>query len=93
MDEVIAQIETDKVTIDIKAPSAGVLQKLMIKAADTVVPGQVRPVHNCVTSEQPASTRLRTCLASTALLGFIWVDAQYKVPAGTAVFAGRRRCR
>ncbi|GIL43006.1 hypothetical protein Vafri_817 [Volvox africanus] len=40
-DEVIAQIETDKVTIDIKAPAAGVLQQLHIKPSDLVVAGQV----------------------------------------------------
>lgn len=40
-DEVIAQIETDKVTIDIKAPSAGTLEQLLVKPSDTVVAGQV----------------------------------------------------
>ena len=29
-DEVIAQIETDKVTIDVRAPTAGVITELMV---------------------------------------------------------------
>lgn len=40
-DETIAQIETDKVTIDVKAPSAGTLTELRIKEGDTVQTGQV----------------------------------------------------
>ncbi|CAI5995101.1 unnamed protein product [Closterium sp. NIES-64] len=38
-DEVIAQIETDKVTIDVRSPRAGVLQKIEVKVGDTVTPG------------------------------------------------------
>lgn len=30
-DETIAQIETDKVTVDVKAPSAGKLSKLQVR--------------------------------------------------------------
>ncbi|PNG99124.1 Dihydrolipoyllysine-residue succinyltransferase, partial [Tetrabaena socialis] len=40
-DEVIVQIDTDKVTIDVKSPAAGVLQQLLVKPSDTVVPGQL----------------------------------------------------
>lgn len=40
-DETIAQIETDKVTIDVKAPSAGTLTELRIKVDDTVKTGQI----------------------------------------------------
>ena len=39
--ETIAQIETDKVTIDIKSPADGTLVGLLVKADDTVVPGQL----------------------------------------------------
>ncbi|KAI8471504.1 MAG: single hybrid motif-containing protein [Monoraphidium minutum] len=39
--EVIAQIETDKVTIDIKAPQAGTLVGILVKQDDTVTPGQL----------------------------------------------------
>ncbi|GJP33339.1 hypothetical protein CLOM_g17883 [Closterium sp. NIES-68] len=38
-DEVIAQIETDKVTIDVRSPRAGVVQKIEVKVGDTVTPG------------------------------------------------------
>ena len=30
MDEAIFQIETDKVTVDVRAPEAGVLSKIMV---------------------------------------------------------------
>ncbi|KAG2442510.1 hypothetical protein HXX76_002596 [Chlamydomonas incerta] len=40
-DEVIAQIETDKVTIDVKAPAAGFLHKILVKPSDLVTAGQL----------------------------------------------------
>ncbi|CAI9088365.1 OLC1v1022673C1 [Oldenlandia corymbosa var. corymbosa] len=39
VDEPIAQIETDKVTIDVASPEAGVVQELIAKEGDTVEPG------------------------------------------------------
>ncbi|TXG55386.1 hypothetical protein EZV62_020642 [Acer yangbiense] len=39
VDEPIAQIETDKVTIDITSPEAGVIQQLIAKEGETVEPG------------------------------------------------------
>ena len=39
-DEVIAQIETDKVTIDVRAPSTGVLNAYKVGEGDTVTVGQ-----------------------------------------------------
>ncbi|GAB2298891.1 hypothetical protein Dimus_032969 [Dionaea muscipula] len=39
VDEPIAQIETDKVTIDVVSPEAGVIQKFLAKEGDTVEPG------------------------------------------------------
>ncbi|XP_050382381.1 dihydrolipoyllysine-residue succinyltransferase component of 2-oxoglutarate dehydrogenase complex 2, mitochondrial-like [Argentina anserina] len=39
MDEPIAQIETDKVTIDVVSPEAGVIQKFVAKEGETVEPG------------------------------------------------------
>lgn len=39
--ETIAQIETDKVTIDIKAPSDGTILGIVVQEQDTVVPGQL----------------------------------------------------
>ncbi|KAK1600774.1 hypothetical protein QYE76_027197 [Lolium multiflorum] len=40
-DEVIAQIETDKVTIDVSSPEAGVIEKFTASEGDTVTPGTV----------------------------------------------------
>lgn len=39
IDEPIAQIETDKVTIDVASPEGGVIQKFVAKVGDTVEPG------------------------------------------------------
>ncbi|KAJ7960795.1 Dihydrolipoamide acetyltransferase component of pyruvate dehydrogenase complex [Quillaja saponaria] len=39
IDEPIAQIETDKVTIDVNSPDSGVIQKFLAKEGDTVEPG------------------------------------------------------
>ncbi|GAA0171049.1 transferase [Lithospermum erythrorhizon] len=39
IDEPIAQIETDKVTIDVTSPEAGVIEKFVAKEGDTVEPG------------------------------------------------------
>ena len=41
MDEVVAQIETDKVTVDVRAPSAGNVARVDAKTGDTVRVGQV----------------------------------------------------
>ena len=40
VDEVLLQIETDKVTIDVRAPEAGVVVKIHVAEDDTVVVGQ-----------------------------------------------------
>ncbi|GJQ11199.1 hypothetical protein GpartN1_g2990.t1 [Galdieria partita] len=39
MDEVIAQIETDKVTVEIRAPQKGILQRRLVKEGDSVKVG------------------------------------------------------
>lgn len=39
VDEPIAQVETDKVTIDVASPEAGTIQKFVAKEGDTVEPG------------------------------------------------------
>lgn len=41
IDEPIAQVETDKVTIDVASPEAGFIQKFVAKEGDTVEPGTV----------------------------------------------------
>ena len=40
-DEPVLQIETDKVTIDVRAPHAGILRALLVKEDETVAVGQV----------------------------------------------------
>ena len=40
MDEVVAQIETDKVTIDVRAPDGGVISDIFVSVDDTVGVGQ-----------------------------------------------------
>ena len=40
VDEVIAQIETDKVTIDVRAPAAGIVKDVLVKEGDSVNVGQ-----------------------------------------------------
>ncbi|KVI02311.1 2-oxoacid dehydrogenase acyltransferase, catalytic domain-containing protein [Cynara cardunculus var. scolymus] len=39
VDEPIAQVETDKVTIDVASPEAGIIQEFVAKEGDTVEPG------------------------------------------------------
>ncbi|XP_020963680.1 dihydrolipoyllysine-residue succinyltransferase component of 2-oxoglutarate dehydrogenase complex 2, mitochondrial-like [Arachis ipaensis] len=39
VDETIAQIETDKVTIDVPSPTTGIILKLVVNEGDTVKPG------------------------------------------------------
>ncbi|XP_031491849.1 dihydrolipoyllysine-residue succinyltransferase component of 2-oxoglutarate dehydrogenase complex 2, mitochondrial-like [Nymphaea colorata] len=39
IDETIAQVETDKVTIDVASPEAGTIQRFVAKKGDIVVPG------------------------------------------------------
>lgn len=41
VDEVLAEIESDKITLEIPALDAGVLKKVAKKAGDTVTPGEV----------------------------------------------------
>ncbi|KAG0502722.1 hypothetical protein HPP92_002794 [Vanilla planifolia] len=39
VDEPIAQVETDKVTIDVVSPEAGIIEQFVAKEGDTVTPG------------------------------------------------------
>eukprot|EP00249_Psilotum_nudum_P013050 c24122_g1_i1 orf=497-1843(-) len=41
VDDVIAQIETDKVTIDVRTTVSGVIEKFCVKEGDTVTPGTI----------------------------------------------------
>jgi 2-oxoglutarate dehydrogenase E2 component (dihydrolipoamide succinyltransferase) len=40
MDEVLCEVETDKVTVEIRAPDSGVIQELYAKTGDTVLVGK-----------------------------------------------------
>ena len=51
-DQVVAQIETDKVTIDVRAPHSGVLQSFSVAKGDTVKVGQ--PVAMVLPGAAPA---------------------------------------
>jgi 2-oxoglutarate dehydrogenase E2 component (dihydrolipoamide succinyltransferase) len=41
VDEVLAELETDKVTVEVPAPQAGVLQAIAVEEGGTVAPGSV----------------------------------------------------
>ncbi len=56
-DEVIAQIETDKVTIDVRAPTAGVITELMVSRLRGDCWRQVSGLLACSLCDAP---RLRT---------------------------------
>ena len=56
MDEAIFQIETDKVTVDVRAPEAGVIDKIMVCQLQAL---QLEQKHGCPSLEAP-------CLAGQA---------------------------
>lgn len=39
LDEVVAMVETDKITVDIRSPEAGTLTQLFAKVGDTIEVG------------------------------------------------------
>uniref|UniRef100_A0A453AC38 Dihydrolipoamide acetyltransferase component of pyruvate dehydrogenase complex n=2 Tax=Aegilops tauschii subsp. strangulata TaxID=200361 RepID=A0A453AC38_AEGTS len=55
-DEAIAQIETDKVTIDVSSPEAGVIEKFIASEGDTVTPGTIVAIVS--KSAAPAETHV-----------------------------------
>uniref|UniRef100_A0A7S3QLX1 Lipoamide acyltransferase component of branched-chain alpha-keto acid dehydrogenase complex, mitochondrial n=1 Tax=Dunaliella tertiolecta TaxID=3047 RepID=A0A7S3QLX1_DUNTE len=60
VDDVIAQLETDKVTIDCKSAHAGILQQIKVNVGDVVKPGSVIAVvgegaASAQTQQQPAA--------------------------------------
>ena len=57
-DEVIAQIETDKVTIDVRAPAAGTVVDVLVKEGDSVTVGQ--GVCTCLLYTSPSPRDLST---------------------------------
>ena len=64
-DQVIAQIETDKVTIDVRAPVAGLLQAFHVAKGDTVKVGQ--PLAVVVPGAGPAAAAPPAPKAAVAL--------------------------
>ncbi|KAK9681537.1 hypothetical protein RND81_10G009400 [Saponaria officinalis] len=66
VDEPIAQIETDKVTIDVASPEAGIIQQLVAKVGDTVEPGRKIAIisksadSHVAPSEPPAAKKEKT---------------------------------
>ncbi|KAH9612745.1 hypothetical protein KSS87_021775 [Heliosperma pusillum] len=67
VDEPIAQIETDKVTIDVASPQSGIIQQLVAKVGDIVEPGHKIAIistsadHTHVApSEPPAAKKEKT---------------------------------
>ncbi|URE25845.1 hypothetical protein MUK42_07349 [Musa troglodytarum] len=55
VDEPIAQVETDKVTIDVASPEAGIIQKFIATEGDTVTPGTKVAV---ISKSAPADTHV-----------------------------------
>ena len=59
-DETLAELETDKVTLEVNAPTAGVLSQIFAKAGETVTPGALigeisdGAVASAATSAEPA---------------------------------------
>ena len=72
-DEVIAQIETDKVTIDVRAPHAGTVTRILVRPPSLPIPiHTLLPTHStaryppisgyspsCTSNRQQASSRCR----------------------------------
>mmetsp|Transcript_15007 Transcript_15007/g.24484 ORF Transcript_15007/g.24484 Transcript_15007/m.24484 type:complete len:547 (-) Transcript_15007:186-1826(-) len=67
MDETIAQIETDKVTIDVRAPVAGVVQSYMVAEGDTVTVGQEIAVFTPSAAGAAAAAPVATAAAAPPL--------------------------
>jgi hypothetical protein len=63
--QVIAQIETDKVTLDVRAPSAGMLTAVSVKVGDVVIPG----IHIRPHPHDPVPIRRRACRRCTRSRG------------------------
>eukprot|EP00252_Welwitschia_mirabilis_P002222 TRINITY_DN1211_c0_g2_i1.p1 TRINITY_DN1211_c0_g2~~TRINITY_DN1211_c0_g2_i1.p1 ORF type:complete len:502 (+),score=120.68 TRINITY_DN1211_c0_g2_i1:83-1588(+) len=63
VDEAIAQIETDKVTVDVTSPEAGIIEKFVAKEGDTVVPGtKVAVITKAAEGSKPIASAKETPL-------------------------------
>lgn len=71
-DEVIAQIETDKVTIDVRTPTSGTVEEILAKEGDTVTVGQrvavvapgPGPEKKAAANETPAAAPVKAAAAA-----------------------------
>merc|ERR1712216_291231 len=61
-DEVVVQIETDKVTIDVRSPTQGVLNSVLVKVDETVTVGQ----HIAIIEEGAEGTVSATSTSSSS---------------------------
>src|SRR5208282_3179307 len=62
-DEVIAELETDKVALEVNAPASGVLAEIAVKEGETVAPGAVL---GAIAEGQGAAAPSRLAQASPA---------------------------
>jgi 2-oxoglutarate dehydrogenase E2 component (dihydrolipoamide succinyltransferase) len=62
-DEALAELETDKVTLEINAPAAGVISEIIVKEGETVAVGAVL---GSITEGQSVSTAAKPAQASSA---------------------------
>jgi hypothetical protein len=81
VDEVIAQIETDKVTMDVRAPAAGVIDSIQARCAalSQASPKHPEPPRAADAACAPRASRLRR--ATTSRWGSWWPRSRRARPA------------
>jgi 2-oxoglutarate dehydrogenase E2 component (dihydrolipoamide succinyltransferase) len=65
-DEVVADLETDKVILEVSAPASGVLAEIRVPAGGEACAGQVLAVIDAEAAEMPAVPRAQPVQAATA---------------------------
>lgn len=58
-DEIIADVETDKITNELPAPASGILAKILVQAGETVEVGRVLAL---IAEDETEAARLRNAL-------------------------------
>jgi 2-oxoglutarate dehydrogenase E2 component (dihydrolipoamide succinyltransferase) len=75
-DEALAELETDKVTLEVNAPAAGIISEIVVKEGETVavgaVLGSIAEGHSASASPKPAPT---ASAGSASLAGPVSVNA------------------
>ncbi len=67
LDEPIVELETDKVTLEVNAPAAGVLSEITVKDGETVAPGALLgAITEGAAPARPAKTAAPAALAASA---------------------------